>query len=543
MDGRIPVAVVMVCLLTASLSGAAHAGPAPGALVGACAPGVYYDPACDVDHDGIITITDIQLTAGHWNHAGTYASDNSHVHLGQTWTGTNALVIDGAYDAAPLMLSNTLGAGLEILEAGDTGVFIGPSMRGVHVYQAATNGLLVSQAGRHGLEVVAAAENGVQVGAAGLDGVYVHQAGAVNNPTTSANSNGFEVAGAQGHGLYVGRANSDGIVVNSTGYNGVVVQSAGTDGVAVASAADDGLHIQAVGDDGVFVVNAGYDGVQISEAGHNGVYVPWAHEDGVRIDRAGSPSTTAASASFNGFEVTGAQGHGLWVGRADVNGVEVHEAGYDALYVGAANRDGVRVAQAGQDGLHVFAAGDDGIDVTGSHLAGYFAGSIQITGSCIGCELATFAVNAADRPLQPGDVVALRDLRRSDIEGLPVLMAVESSQSGGTAIGVVRSRAELVVDPTPRPGAGASRLVPQQGEAVPGDYLTLVYAGLVQVRADAAAGAIVRGERLVAAGDGAVHAAYEQPAGGMADAAAVVGTALENLDTGTGLIWVLVDLG
>ena len=32
-------------------------------------------------------VTDIQLTASHWNQTGTWVSDNQHDHLGQTWTG------------------------------------------------------------------------------------------------------------------------------------------------------------------------------------------------------------------------------------------------------------------------------------------------------------------------------------------------------------------------------------------------------------------------------------------------------------------------
>lgn len=40
----------------------------------ACTPGLTYDPACDVNHDGLVDLNDLQLTAGHWNQAGTYSS-------------------------------------------------------------------------------------------------------------------------------------------------------------------------------------------------------------------------------------------------------------------------------------------------------------------------------------------------------------------------------------------------------------------------------------------------------------------------------------
>ena len=69
--GRL-LSVVVACVLLATVSVAAGATP----LAGPCAPGTAYDPACDANHDGQITVTDIQLTAGHWNQTGTWVSDN-----------------------------------------------------------------------------------------------------------------------------------------------------------------------------------------------------------------------------------------------------------------------------------------------------------------------------------------------------------------------------------------------------------------------------------------------------------------------------------
>lgn len=49
--------------------------PADDAPLGAaCVPGAAYNPACDVDHNGAINVTDIQLTAGHWGQTGTYTA-------------------------------------------------------------------------------------------------------------------------------------------------------------------------------------------------------------------------------------------------------------------------------------------------------------------------------------------------------------------------------------------------------------------------------------------------------------------------------------
>jgi len=60
------LAVLLALFVIAAIPSAA----AP--LVGPCAAGGGYDPACDVDHDGDIDIYDIQLTASHWAQTGTY---------------------------------------------------------------------------------------------------------------------------------------------------------------------------------------------------------------------------------------------------------------------------------------------------------------------------------------------------------------------------------------------------------------------------------------------------------------------------------------
>ena len=97
---------VLIVVLTILTAIPATAAP----LVGPCAPGTAYDPACDVDQDGDVDIFDIQLTASRWNRTGTWVSDNDHDHLGQTWVGNNnPLRIQGNFgppNEAPLVLSS-----------------------------------------------------------------------------------------------------------------------------------------------------------------------------------------------------------------------------------------------------------------------------------------------------------------------------------------------------------------------------------------------------------------------------------------------------
>ena len=162
----LPLCVVVTVLaavpvVTASVPGVART------LVAPCTLGLTYDPACDVDHDGDVDIADIQLTAGHWNQAGAWTSDNNHNHLGQMWSGSdNPLEIVGSFStagSAALILSTSAGDGLRINASQDDGVYVA---------SAGARGLLVSSAGL----------DGVSVTEAGGDGVIVSRAGTVAEP-------------------------------------------------------------------------------------------------------------------------------------------------------------------------------------------------------------------------------------------------------------------------------------------------------------------------------------------------------------------------
>ncbi|MBK9232328.1 MAG: hypothetical protein IPO15_16130 [Anaerolineae bacterium] len=107
-----------------------------------------HDPACDANQDGVITVNDIQLTAGHWNQTGTFVSDSNHTHLGQTWTErNNPIKIQGSIwrsGFAPLVLKQQYRYGLayhlgcEQWRAGGLG-----GDAGVQVSPAGINGVAV----------------------------------------------------------------------------------------------------------------------------------------------------------------------------------------------------------------------------------------------------------------------------------------------------------------------------------------------------------------------------------------------------------------
>jgi hypothetical protein len=288
---------------------------------------------------------------------------------------------------------------------------------------------------------------------------------------------------------------------------------------------------------GLAIPNASIDGIYVGTTGFYGMVINDAALDGIYVNEAGNPSSAISSNQSNGFEVAGSQGFGLYVGRADASGVHVKSAGFN----------GVNVDGAGSDGVYVFSAGDDGVDVVGNNLAGYFFGPVQITGGCTGCLLATFGVNSGDKPLVPGDLVSLAGLRASGVDSVPMLMEVKRATGSDAVVGVVQGRAELVTEEEPRPDEIGLRLVPREGPADPGRYVTIAYSGLVQVKAS---GPVEQGASLVIGTDGrarAMRTLQVQLGDGagvatIPEAAPPIALALESLDAEEGLIWALANM-
>lgn len=397
-----------------------------------CIAGPSYDPACDADQDGDIDVFDLQLAAGHWDQTGVWTSDNTHDHLGQTWTGAgNPLTLDGAYGAptwAPLILNNSAGPGLRIGASGGSALW-----------------------------VEAAGNNGLLVDTTGADGVHVGLAGQPSASYASSSADGFEVTGAQGNGLYVGRADSFGVRVNSAG--------------------DTGLSVGSAGNYGLYVDSAGSIGVRVNSTGGSGLYVD----------------------------------------------------------------------SAGSYGLYVDSAGSIGADVTGAIYAAIFHGDIFVSGACTGCLQATFAVNAGSRALQPGDVVSVLGVTRTNFDS-GAIWQVAPAQPGQTVVGVVAGLAELVTAAERRPTETGKLLATREGPAAPGEYVTIVYSGPARVRVAATEGAIDAGARLAAATDGTVRPlgtvrVLLADGSGTADIAennSIVGIALDAPGR-DGLVWALIN--
>ena len=85
--------------------------------------------------------------------------------------------------------------------------------------------------------------------------------------------------------------------------------------------------------------------------------------------------------------------------------------------------------------------------------------------------------------------------------------------------------------------------MPREGAAEPGQYVTIAYSGLTQVKAT---GPIGQGSKLAVGADGTARALHTVTVDGveLAENASVIGTALEGLDAmqESDLIWVLLSV-
>ncbi|MCB9152454.1 MAG: hypothetical protein H6649_00160 [Caldilineae bacterium] len=263
-------------------------------------------------------------------------------------------------------------------------------------------------------------------------------------------------------------------------------------------------------------------GTVVDHAG-TGMWVENAENLGYYVALAGTLPNPISPPSPAGFAVSGSEGYGLYVGRV--------------------NQDGVRVEAASDHGYYIGVTAT-GINAFGFDEAGYFNGGIQVVGGgCTGCLLATFGVNTNSTALRPGDLVSLAGLRESGVDSVPVLMEVTAAAGGSAVVGVVQGWAELVTEDEPRPSEIGKRLVPREGAAEPGQYVTIAYSGLTQVRAT---GPIAQGSKLAVGADGTARALHTVTVDGveLAENASVIGTALEGLDAmqESDLIWVLLSV-
>lgn len=319
---------------------------------------------------------------------------------------------------------------------------------------------------------------------------------------------------------------------------------------------------------------------------------------GLNISGSGSNYTLSARFAGNGTATTVARSDHTHLGQTWSGGCcdafRLESSGHRGIVIVDPGDRGIQINDTGDIGVAIFNSGDRGIQVQDStshgivvsgageiglwvgnvipgNLAADFDGPIE-TGGCNGCLLLTTAINIGDNDLMPGDIVSIQGVLEAENPGsIPLIMQVELAQSGQAVVGVVYSRIELsereeasevaseadtidenangqpVLTPTEKLSEDLpqQRLTFQEGSAKPGDFVSIVIYGPVQVKANIASGSIVTGTQLAVTDNSEARALQTVEVNGvrLAESAPTIGIALESLETDQpdDLIWVLVN--
>ena len=246
------------------------------------------------------------------------------------------------------------------------------------------------------------------------------------------------------------------------------------------------------------------------------------------------PGVYANSTNSDSIRVDGAGGNGVYVGSSGDHGVYVASAGWSGVSVWSATVAGMWVYSAGQDGILVNTAGWDGVHVVGP-VGGVYYGSgkrgdedfaVLNTGevrSKVGFAApandfaVTMAVEGDKVGYEPGDVLAVSAsgsgaVERSSAAYSPVVVGVYSAMPAFVGGRSVMGDDPAAGVPVAILGVVACKVSAENGPIRPGDLLVT----------SATPGHAMRGD--------------DPPPG------TVLGKALGELASGTGLIQVLVTL-
>ncbi len=170
----------------------------------------------------------------------------------------------------------------------------------------------------------------------------------------------------------------------------------------------------------------------------------------------------------------------------------------------------------------------------------YTPDKIYTGGGCIGCTSMLIAKNGGEETLELGDVVMATGIAAplSPQTTRPVIVVRKADAASAQAVvGVVEGHYIFEL------ASGKGRVVESarttEEPAVPGEYLTVVYRGLARVKVDATRGAIKVGDPLAVA-NSASHAMRAQALN--AAPGSIIGKAMESLEMGQRLMWVLLDI-
>lgn len=390
-------------------------------------------------------------------------------------------------------------------------------------------------------------------GGAPLAGVCIP--GGAYDPACDVDHDGdvdiFDVQLTAGHwsqnGVYVSDNNHNHLGQTWTGAdNPITIQGSfagqGTPALTVGNSNSAGLGLRVTAG-GLNVSSAVYDGMSVGTVGGDGVYIYSAGQNGVRISSAGGYGLIVGHTAYDGVFIVSADSTGLNVQLAET-GAYVASAGWNGMVVEAAGGDGMRVVSATYNGVYANttqASGEWGFYTPDKiHGSNVLLESVSLVAQVSGAE----SLTAGDLVMAAG----IADPLPGSTVHLPQVQAAAGAPGG--VIGVVEGR--LVLTDRPRPAsalgesaAQASELHRAEGPAQPGDYVALTVVGAARVKVSAAAAPVTVGQRLTAANlPGHARGLASRTLDGMivSEGAAVIGTALEPLAAGEGLIWVLVNV-
>jgi hypothetical protein len=303
--------------------------------------------------------------------------------------------------------------------------------------------------------------------------------------------------------------------------NGLRVENTWTDGYGVTGVAHSGVNAHGVlgwttSGTGVKGQSATGTGVKGESADGYGIFAHSDNNHSIYVDGSGNSALYISSAGASG----------VYVSSAGSAGVGVYSAGAMGMWVHSATYDGILVDTAGWDGVHV--TGPVGGLYYGSGKKGDEDFSVLNTGevrSKVGFATPThgfaenMAVEGTKADYVPGDVLVAASTGKGAV-------ALSSSAYSRAVIGVYStSPAYVGGQPVPKD---------QQASGVPVTIL-----GMVLCKVSAENGAIRPGDLLVTSSTPgyAMRADRDSTPPGT-----ILGKALESLDSGTGLIQVLVTL-
>lgn len=285
---------------------------------------------------------------------------------------------------------------------------------------------------------------------------------------------------------------------------------------------------------GIWVNHSGYDAFEVSDAGRHGLHIHSAAQHGVFIESTGQGNAIhIAGAAGSGLFLQGSGSHGLDVAAAGGVGVKVYSAGQDGvrvdsaawsgLYVGSAGYDALRVGSAGQDGLRLFkevgrdyirAGSDSDVDFKVTKDGTAFAdGGWQ--GAADFAELMITEGDSAG--YEPGDVLVISP-------SMDRAVALSTTPYATSLIGVFSTKPGFV--------GSAHVMDGRQDQEIP-----VAIMGIVPCKVTDEGGAIRRGDLLTTSSlPGHAMKATQARIG------AVLGKALGDLESGTGIIEILLTL-